>query len=73
MRQLAPGGTPASLVRHERGRLRVGAIRVHIHPDADPADSGRIARCRELFEDFRVVTQSVRSGLDVSVEAGTAR
>lgn len=32
------------------------------------ADEGRIERCLKLFEDYCVVTQSVRAGLDVSVE-----
>ena len=62
----------ASLVRDERGRLRVGAIRVKIQPEVDPADISRIGRCLELFEDYCVVTQSVRSGLDVSVEVEPA-
>ncbi len=58
----------ATLVRDPRGRLRVGSIAVRIHPEVEQAESGRFARCLELFEDFCVVTQSVRSGLDVSVE-----
>lgn len=62
----------ATLVRDPRGRLRVGAVRVRLHPDVDKADSGRIARCLELFEDFCIVTQSVRSGLEVSVEVEPA-
>jgi len=62
----------ATLVRDQRGRLRVGAIKVRLHPDMEQADSGRVARCLELFEDFCIVTQSVRSGLDVSVEVEPA-
>jgi organic hydroperoxide reductase OsmC/OhrA len=62
----------ASLVRDERGRLRVGTIRVKIQPEVDSADISRIGRCLELFEDYCVVTQSVRSGLDVSVEVEPA-
>jgi organic hydroperoxide reductase OsmC/OhrA len=58
----------ASLVRNDRGRLRVGALRVQIHPEVDEADQGRIERCLSLFEDYCVVTQSVRAGVDVSVE-----
>ena len=58
----------AALMRNERGRPRVGRISVRIHPELEQTDSGRIARCLGLLEDFRVVTQSVRSGLDVSVE-----
>jgi hypothetical protein len=56
------------MVRDERGRLRVGAVDVQIQPETAPADAGRIGRCLELFEDYCVVTQSVRTGLPVTVE-----
>lgn len=62
----------ASLVRTERGRLRVGAIRVRIHPEVAAADLDRIDRCLALFEDYCVVTQSVREGLEVAVEVEPA-
>ena len=58
----------ASMVRDERGRLRVGAVDVQIQPETGPGDTGRIGRCLELFEDYCVVTQSVRTGLPVTVE-----
>jgi uncharacterized OsmC-like protein len=54
--------------RNEKGRLRIGKIKVEIAPKFDPADDPKIERCVELFEDYCVVTQSVRSGVDVSVE-----
>lgn len=63
----------ATLLRDERGRLRVGQVSVRIHPELEQSDSGRIARCLGLFEDFCVVTQSVRTGLDVSVEIEMAQ
>jgi putative phosphoribosyl transferase len=55
------------LVRNPQGRLRIGGIRVTLAPviGADPA---RIERCRALFEDFCIVTQSVRDGIDVEVD-----
>jgi hypothetical protein len=58
----------ASMVRDERARLRVGAVDVRVQPETAPADAGRIGRCLELFEDYCVVTQSVRAGLPVTVE-----
>jgi organic hydroperoxide reductase OsmC/OhrA len=61
----------ASLVRNDQGRLRIGALRVRIDPQVDMADHARIERCLKLFEDYCVVTQSVRAGLDVSVEVKT--
>ncbi len=53
--------------RNEKGRLRIGKIRVEIVPKYDPADADKIRRCISLFEDYCVVTQSVRSGIDISV------
>ena len=56
--------TPA---RDERGRLRIGSIAVRLQPALPAGSDGRMARCLELFEDFCVVTASVRSGIDVDV------
>ena len=53
--------------RNEKGRLRIGKMKVAIAPKFDPADASKIQRCLELFEDYCVVTQSIRSGIDVSV------
>jgi uncharacterized OsmC-like protein len=55
------------LVRNERGRLRIAGIKVKLMPRLG-GDASRAQRCRELFEDFCVVTQSVREGIDVQVE-----
>jgi organic hydroperoxide reductase OsmC/OhrA len=55
-------------VRNERGRLRVGGLRVRLAPGVRAEDRERLARCLEIFEDFCIVTQSVRGGLDVQVE-----
>jgi LmbE family N-acetylglucosaminyl deacetylase/organic hydroperoxide reductase OsmC/OhrA len=57
----------ASLVRNQRGRLRVGELRVSIHPEI-AGDTSRVNRCLELFEDYCVVTDGVRDGLTVAVE-----
>ncbi len=55
--------------RNERGRLRITGVRVVLEPsvegDAEPA---RLSRCLGIFEDFCVVTESVRQGIDVEVE-----
>jgi organic hydroperoxide reductase OsmC/OhrA len=55
-------------VRNERGRWRVGRMSVQLVPRVSEADRSRLARCLEIFEDFCVVTQSVRQGLPVAVE-----
>ena len=53
------------LERNDRKRLRVGRISVLLHPVVDDPDA--LAVCLETYEDFCVVTQSVREGLDVQV------
>jgi uncharacterized OsmC-like protein len=57
--------------RNERGRLRIGRIEVGIVPKFDPADAAKIERCIGLFEDYCVVTQSVRGGIEVAVAVNT--
>ncbi|MCM2306393.1 MAG: OsmC family protein [Sulfuritalea sp.] len=55
------------LDRNEAKRLRVGSVDVVIQVDA-PADSlEHLDRVLDQFEDFCVVTQSVRSGFPVNV------
>jgi uncharacterized OsmC-like protein len=54
--------------RNERGRLRVTGLDVRIELAAALVASPRLSRCLELFEDFCVVTASVRQGLPVAVE-----
>lgn len=54
--------------RNDRGRLRVKDTAVEIHLAlGDETDRSRIDRCMGLFEDYCVVTQSVRQGIDVEV------
>ena len=57
----------ASLARNEAGRLRLRGIQVRVTPVVDAAEHVRMRRCLELFEDFCVVTQSVRNGIEVDV------
>jgi organic hydroperoxide reductase OsmC/OhrA len=58
------------MTRNEKGRLRIGKIRVAIAPVLAAGDEAKLDRCRELFEDFCVVTQSVRHGVAVEVTVG---
>ena len=53
--------------RNEKGRLRIGKIRVEIAPRFEVADAAKIQRCLDLFEDYCVVTQSVRQGIEIAV------
>jgi organic hydroperoxide reductase OsmC/OhrA len=61
-----------TVVRGERGRLRLGSLTVTLRPEVEAGDRDRLGRCLELFEDFCVVTQSVRAGLDVRVTVAAA-
>lgn len=60
------------LVRNEQGRLRIGEIRVKLAPEVAPDDRDRMNRCLELYEDFCIVTESVRNGIAVTVEVEAA-
>jgi uncharacterized OsmC-like protein len=53
--------------RNEDKRMRIGGIEVSIELDT-PAEKAKLDRCLNLFEDYCVVTQSVREGIPVSVE-----
>jgi organic hydroperoxide reductase OsmC/OhrA len=55
------------LGRNEKGRLRIAKVDVEIDPNLSSAEKERALRCLEIFEDFCVVTQSVRDGIDVNV------
>jgi organic hydroperoxide reductase OsmC/OhrA len=56
-----------SLRRNERGRLRIGRLEVSIRIDVPGADPARLGKCLEGFEDYCVVTASVRKGIEVDV------
>jgi len=54
------------LVRNEKRRLRIGRIDVKLEPRVSGQLEG-FEKCLGSFEDFCVVTQSVREGLNVNV------
>jgi organic hydroperoxide reductase OsmC/OhrA len=54
-------------VRNERNRLRVGRLDVEIALGVQGTEPGKLSKCLELFEDFCVVTASVRKGVPVGV------
>ena len=57
-----------TLERNEKGRLRIDRLKVTLAPTVAESDLARISRCTEVFEQFCLVTQSVREGIDVRVE-----
>jgi organic hydroperoxide reductase OsmC/OhrA len=69
--RLEPDGLTAHVtthvVRNEQGRFRIGGIDVELAPELHDGDLARFERCEQLFEDFCVVTASVRQGIPVTV------
>jgi organic hydroperoxide reductase OsmC/OhrA len=57
--------------RNEKGRWRITELRVKLSPSVKEDDVERSKRCMDLFEDFCVVTQSVRNGIRVTVGVET--
>ncbi|QIK38616.1 OsmC family peroxiredoxin [Caldichromatium japonicum] len=55
------------LVRNERKRLRIGALEVRLIITEQVVQAPRFARCKELFEDFCVVSASIRQGIPIRV------
>ena len=55
------------IVRNEERRLRVGKVSVTLHTDL-ASDDPALASCLGTFEDFCIVTQSVRHGIEVAVQ-----
>lgn len=61
-----------TLARNEAGRWRVQGITVDVNADPlNEQDRERMKRCLEIFEDFCIVTQSVRKGINVEVSVKT--
>jgi organic hydroperoxide reductase OsmC/OhrA len=57
-----------TLVRNEKGRYRIGGIDVVLSLGAPQGALAHLERCLEQFEDFCIVTESVRRGIPVSVK-----
>ncbi len=54
-------------IRNEEGRWRISNIDVEIGLDLD-GDDNKIQRCLDIFENFCVVSQSVKEGIPISVK-----
>ncbi len=57
----------ARMERNEKGRLRIGGVKVAIQIDSPAETLAHLDRVLAQFEDFCIVTQSVRSGFPVEV------
>lgn len=54
------------------GRFRVVGIDVSLAPVLRDQDQQRLARCEAIFEEFCIVTESVRKGIPVDVAVSVA-
>jgi uncharacterized OsmC-like protein len=57
----------ATQQRNEEGLLRIIKLEVEMHLDVDEQDRTRVTRCLDIFENYCTVTQSVRQGIEVTV------
>jgi organic hydroperoxide reductase OsmC/OhrA len=56
--------------RNERGRWRISRITVTLDPKVPAEFRDNLERCKGIFEDYCIATESVRKGIDVKVEWG---
>jgi organic hydroperoxide reductase OsmC/OhrA len=56
------------LVRNEKKRARIGRMEVKLVVSDELAQSARFNRCKDLFEDFCVVSSSIRQGIPIQVQ-----
>ncbi len=56
-----------AMARNAQGRVRIRSVSVALDANAPAEQHERIARCREIFEEYCVVTESVRAGIPVDV------
>jgi uncharacterized OsmC-like protein len=56
------------LTRNEKGRWRVKEMNVEVTPEVDEGDAKQLERCVEIFEEFCIVSSSVRQGIPISVK-----
>ena len=57
----------AEIERNERGRWRLSRIRVELDPRFPIEHAAQFERCKTMFEDFCIVTESIRHGIPVDV------
>jgi uncharacterized OsmC-like protein len=58
-----------TLARNDRGRYRLTQVKVKIIPEV--SDPVILEKCLPMFQDFCIVTESVRAGIPVDVEVAT--
>jgi organic hydroperoxide reductase OsmC/OhrA len=56
------------VARNERGRFRIAGIEARLMATIPPEDQARVDRCIQAFEDYCIVSGSVRQGIHIDVE-----
>lgn len=56
------------IIRNEEGRFRIDRINARIVTAVPEEDRARVGRCLDVFEDFCIVSASVRKGIPIDVE-----
>jgi uncharacterized OsmC-like protein len=56
------------ITRNDEGRFRIGGISTRIVTAIPAEDQERVNRCLGVFEDFCIVSGSVRQGIEIDVE-----
>jgi len=63
------------IVRNEKKRMRVGGLEIRLIVTDAVKEAPRFPRCKNLFEDFCIVSASIRQGIPMQVtvldQAGT--
>ena len=54
--------------RNKEGYWRIQAIQVEISPSIEPKDIRKIKRCKEIFEKYCIVSESIREGIPVDIK-----
>lgn len=55
------------LTTNKEGRWRVKELDAEITPEVDEGKAKKLKRCVEIFEEFCIVTSSVRQGIPINV------
>jgi len=54
--------------RNQKARWRVKEIKVKMKPLVDSIDAEKLERCKGIFEDFCIVSASIKEGIKIDVE-----
>lgn len=57
----------AHVTSNDGGRRRITCLNVEVLPDIPATDVGRLEQCKEVYEEFCTVAQSLRRGIPVNV------